>query len=354
MQFQVPFRRKDKEIETTLCVVEKTIELGQKEYAHFRQHLLDDYDFLSENRESMYVDTDGVSHCLLVLGEGSKDGILVESEGSSYARYSAYVPHARTLVQMEQYPSLEEFNMQMVENADKYVKQAVESQENGICRISLEDMQWDLRPEMFESQLLTAMLEERPEFSDVDESDEELILRLKPEYIPAEETQRTRISQEQADLMCARHTLWLHDEGGAQADFSGCELADLDLSHRCLDSALFTGAFICGTDFDQSQLNGADFTSASFYDCTARGISTEGAVFKETVLEDCSLKGAVITHSNFAGAKLLHTALTDARLQDCCIEGTVFERTDIEQADMQDCSNDEQDWSEDSGPVLSM
>ena len=48
------------------------------------------------------------------------------------------------------------------------------------------------------------------------------------------------------------------------------------------------------------------------------------------------------------------TALTDARLQDCCIEGTVFERTDIEQAYMQDCSNDEQDWSEDSGPVLSM
>ena len=74
----------------------------------------------------------------------------------------------------------------------------------------------------------------------------------------------------------------------------------------------------------------------------------------DTVLEDCSLKGAVITHSNFAGAKLLHTALTDARLQDCCIEGTVFERTDIEQADMQDCSNDEQDWSEASGPVLSM
>ena len=34
----------------------------------------------------MYVDTEGVSHCLLVLGEGSDDGILVESEGSSYAR----------------------------------------------------------------------------------------------------------------------------------------------------------------------------------------------------------------------------------------------------------------------------
>lgn len=55
---------------------------------------------------------------------------------------------------------------------------------------------------MFESQLLTAMLEERPEFSDVDEGAEELILRLKPEYLPAEEKQRTRISQERR-ISCA-------------------------------------------------------------------------------------------------------------------------------------------------------
>ena len=97
MQFKVPLRRKDKEIETTPCVVEKTIELNGREYARFSQNLLDDHDFILENRKSMYVDTEGVSHCLLVLGEGSDDGILVESEGSSYARYSAYVPHARTL-----------------------------------------------------------------------------------------------------------------------------------------------------------------------------------------------------------------------------------------------------------------
>lgn len=203
MQFKVPLRRKDKEIETTPCVVEKTIELNGREYARFSQNLLDDYDFILENVGSMYEDADGVSHCLLVLGEGSDDGILVESEGSSYARYSAYVPHARTLVQMDQYPVLQEFNNQMTKNAGKYVEQAVENQKNGICRISLEDMQWELEPEMFESQLLTAMLEERPEFSDVDEGDEELILRLKPEYLPAEEKQRTRISQEQADIMCA-------------------------------------------------------------------------------------------------------------------------------------------------------
>ena len=71
MQFKVPLRRKDKEIETTPCVVEKTIELSESEYVRFCQNLLDDYDFILKNVGSMYQDTDGVSHCLLVLGEGS-------------------------------------------------------------------------------------------------------------------------------------------------------------------------------------------------------------------------------------------------------------------------------------------
>ena len=68
MQFKVPLRRKDKEIETTPCIVEKTIELSESEYVRFCQNLLDDYDFILENIGSMYQDTDGVSHCLLVLG----------------------------------------------------------------------------------------------------------------------------------------------------------------------------------------------------------------------------------------------------------------------------------------------
>lgn len=38
---------------------------------------------------------DGVWHCLLVAGEGMDEGVLVESEGSAYARYSAFVPFAQ-------------------------------------------------------------------------------------------------------------------------------------------------------------------------------------------------------------------------------------------------------------------
>ena len=56
--------------------------------------MLDDYDFIRNNIDLMYCDREGVYHCLLVVGEDRPDGILVESEGSSYARYAAFLPNA--------------------------------------------------------------------------------------------------------------------------------------------------------------------------------------------------------------------------------------------------------------------
>lgn len=111
MKINVPFRRKDIEIEAEPCVVEKTVELPADLFAYFSQNLLDDYDFILENIDCMYQDKDGVNHCLLVLGEGQDDGILVESEGSSYARRSAFVPKARQFWQwqMAYDPVLTEF-----------------------------------------------------------------------------------------------------------------------------------------------------------------------------------------------------------------------------------------------------
>ena len=99
MKINIPFRRKDSEIETSPCVVEKTVELSADWFDRFSQNLLNDYDFILENIDHMYQDNNGVNHCLLVLCEERDDGIIVESEGSSYARYSAYFPCARKLIQ---------------------------------------------------------------------------------------------------------------------------------------------------------------------------------------------------------------------------------------------------------------
>lgn len=99
MKINAVFQRKETDIETEPCIVENIIELSESEYDYFSHNLLKNFDFIAENKDQMYY-KDGVNHCLLVLGENHSDGILVSSEGSNYARYSAHIPNARQLWEM--------------------------------------------------------------------------------------------------------------------------------------------------------------------------------------------------------------------------------------------------------------
>lgn len=47
----------------------------------------------------MYIDSSDTAHCLLMVDNDSGDGILVESEGMSYARKSQFIPNASALVE---------------------------------------------------------------------------------------------------------------------------------------------------------------------------------------------------------------------------------------------------------------
>ena len=99
MKINAVFQRKGTDIETEPCIVENVIELSESEYDYFSHNLLKNFDFIAENKDQMYY-KDGVNHCLLVFGENHSDGILVRSEGSNYARYSAHIPNARQLWEM--------------------------------------------------------------------------------------------------------------------------------------------------------------------------------------------------------------------------------------------------------------
>ena len=74
----------------TEAVVELTILLDKDDFDDFANDLLEDRDFIKENVDKMYVDNFDVEHCILVTYNGSEHGILVQSEGYHYARYSAY------------------------------------------------------------------------------------------------------------------------------------------------------------------------------------------------------------------------------------------------------------------------
>lgn len=96
------FERKADHFSETECVMGKTIELPAESYRHFKSHLLGFEPFITENRDWMRVDENNVAHCLLVLGEGGSEGVLVNSEGYDYARYASLVPGARELAAAQQ------------------------------------------------------------------------------------------------------------------------------------------------------------------------------------------------------------------------------------------------------------
>lgn len=75
----------------------KVIELPSQRFQQFSRALLADYDFIAENKNSIRHDDDA-RHCLLILDAEGKDGFLVDPQGYNYARYSAFVPNARSLL----------------------------------------------------------------------------------------------------------------------------------------------------------------------------------------------------------------------------------------------------------------
>lgn len=92
------FHRKESAIKTNSCKIDAVVSLPLEQYHKFTQNLLTDYDFIHDNIDNMYVDRQDATHCLLVLSDGESDGILVDSQGSDYARYVSFLPNARDFV----------------------------------------------------------------------------------------------------------------------------------------------------------------------------------------------------------------------------------------------------------------
>ena len=78
----------------------KVIELPSPRFQQFSRALLADYDFIAENKNAIRHDDDA-RHCLLILDAEGKDGFLVDPQGYNYARYSAFVPNARSLLTLD-------------------------------------------------------------------------------------------------------------------------------------------------------------------------------------------------------------------------------------------------------------
>lgn len=77
-----------------VAVVEKVVVLSHSEFVSFQSDLCADRAFIRKYNDDMYLAQDGKWHCLLVIGAGERDGILIEAEDFSYPRYTALLRDA--------------------------------------------------------------------------------------------------------------------------------------------------------------------------------------------------------------------------------------------------------------------
>ena len=140
-------RRKESEQRVDRCKIEAVVELDSNQFYDFRNHLFDNQEFIKEHLDSMYQDSDGINHCLLVLGAGESDGVLIESEGSLYARYSALLPNARMFMQT-----------QIEAIADKIIREGCTQTESGAWVISFDKISEYLNADVTPRNALGEML----------------------------------------------------------------------------------------------------------------------------------------------------------------------------------------------------
>lgn len=148
-------------------VIEKTVTVPAEVFADMLKRPLENRPFIIENVPLMCQDGNGVYHCLLVTGEGRKDGILAESDGYGYARYASYVPEAAAL----QYPSLSKWNRKLADTVDFIITDGTSQTTEGNWILRFEELEnrtglcLDGRP--FLQELLGDMLCDRPEVADL-------------------------------------------------------------------------------------------------------------------------------------------------------------------------------------------
>ena len=272
------------------CRIEKVVKLTPPEYTEFVSAPLGYYDFLREfNAEKQEYSTDGIP-CLLLVGEGHKDGFIIDTQGYDYARYTAHIPNAEQLAIAFRYPNLENAVIETAFAADRIVREAIDSG-NKEYSINTNEERNRFRGAGFSEELLYTALEDRTEIESIDFDGDYMLCTVKDEYVQQSDGHRA-LTQEEADIMIAKHILWLNDAGGKQADFSNCLVQGINLAHKNMMNVVMDNARFADTDLQGAELNFSVINDTRFESCNLEDITAEECEFKNTVFRGAECRAA--------------------------------------------------------------
>ena len=210
-----------------------------------------------------------------------------------------------TFDRIEDYSVLTEFVDRMIRITDELVDQIKTGQLDGEFRFHRDSVNSSAGEEPVSLTLLCEMLCERPEIAGVDLCDDEVYVTVAPDYAVYENNTGYHVlNQEQVDVICALHTLWLHGAGGEQADFSGCLLKGINLSSRSLKRAVFADAKLVDCVMHDTKLDACSFDRARLQNCQLINAQAERCSFRDAFIVMTDLDTASTKHSNFAGATI--------------------------------------------------
>ncbi len=177
LNLQAVFERKASEFPVRDCVIEKIVELPESEYRSFKAAPLRDISFIEENKNLMYQDTNGIYHCLLAMGEGCSDGILIEAEGYDYARFASFLPGAREFV-----------TARLSQLADQIIREGTQQTGNGTWSIYFDEIQEryhvPVSPNNGIGSMLLETLQARPEMAEIEPMEDGFDMTYYLDYCP--------------------------------------------------------------------------------------------------------------------------------------------------------------------------
>lgn len=238
--------------------------LPDDQYEQFTKNMLREYDFIRQHQNEMYQEGD-VVHCILVKGQNSQDGVLVNSEGGSYARYTAYLPAAESFLAEqalleENGPQLREISQEELammygqhilwaEGGDGNGQQAVFSN----CLLS----GLDLRGMQFNNAVFRDAVFEKT--------------KMQGAGVCFSDFQRAQFVDCSLDGLCADEAVF------RSCSFVGCSIRQAKLLHcnlsqavfknTTLDGAVLRGSCLEGMTVEAGVLEQADTRNVSFHEC---------------------------------------------------------------------------------------
>ena len=124
------FERKISAFDAQVCVINEIQVMDENEFEEFSNNLLEDRDFIIDRKEEMFIDSTGQIHGLLALNVESGDGILIDSQGHKYARYTAFMPNIKPYIEQQ---------ISMI--AEQIIKEAAENTSNGSWAIYFDEIE---------------------------------------------------------------------------------------------------------------------------------------------------------------------------------------------------------------------